>query len=438
MEHLQYRTAGESHGRALTVFVEGLPAGVTIDLEAINAELRRRQGGYGRGGRMKIETDTVTILSGVRRGVSIGSPLVMQIDNRDFRIDAAPEISRPRPGHADFAGAMKWLTTDCRETLERASARETAARTAAGALAKCLLREFGVICVGFVAALGRPAKASGSDESPGSAVADENVGAEGAVNDRSDVFAKPRTGVSAEDGAIAGGAKFIVAHVQDAATPDALCAARDANEVYCPDPAAVAPMIEAIRTAKRAGDTLGGIVEVRAFGLPPGLGSCFRWQDKLDGRLMQAVGSVQAIKGVEIGLGFEAAARPGSAVHDAIFYDAAQRSAAHFGFVRRTNRAGGLEGGMTNGQTLVVRAAMKPISTLVQGMDSVNLRTLQAERSDYERSDICAVPACSVVVENVVAFELARVWLEKFAGDTLREVRAAWEFYAAAIRGLAP
>jgi len=381
MPNLDYRTAGESHGRALTVLVEGLPAGVAIDTDRIDAELRRRQGGYGRGGRMKIEKDSVTLLSGVRRGESIGSPLVMQIANRDFRIDEAPEISRPRPGHADFAGAMKWLTTDCRETLERASARETAARVAAGALAKGLLREFGVVCVGFVAEIGA-----------------------------------------------------VRARVAADADPDALIAVRDANEAYTPDVAAAEAMIAAIRQAKIDKDTLGGVVETRVYGLPPGLGSCFSWQQKLDGRLMQAVGSIQAFKGVEVGLGFEAARLPGSQVHDAIYYDAARRDTPSFGFVRKTNRAGGLEGGMTNGMPLVVRGAMKPISTLLQGMDSVDLKTLQPQRSDYERSDVCAVPAASVVAENVIAFEIARVWLEKFGGDTLREVRAAHAHYCTAAR----
>jgi len=385
MPALNYRTAGESHGKALTVLIEGLPAGVTLDLKVINAELRRRQGGYGRSGRMRIEQDEAEVLSGVRRGVTIGSPVVLQILNRDVRLDTAPEVNRPRPGHADLAGSLKWLTTDCRETLERASARETAARVAAGALVKALLRDFGVTCVGFVLEVG---------------------------------------GVRATVG--------------DDATPQMLVEVRDANDMHTPDASVVERMTNVIRDAKRAKDTVGGVVEVRAFGVPPGLGSCAAWQDKLDGRLMQAVGSIQALKGVEIGLGFEAARRPGSQVHDAIYFDPAQRNTPNFGFVRKTNRAGGLEGGMTNGMPLVVRGAMKPISTLMQGLDSVNLKTLQPERSDYERSDICAVPAASVVAENVVAFEVGRAWLEKFAGDTLREVRAAYDFYAASIRALAP
>jgi len=385
MSALTYRSAGESHGPALTVFVEGLPAGVDVDVERINRELSRRQGGYGRGGRMKIEKDAAQVLSGVRRGVSIGSPLVMQIVNRDSRLDDAPAIHRPRPGHADFPGAMKWLTTDCRETLERASARETAARVAAGALARCLLDAFGVTCVGFVRQIG-PA----------------------------------------------------LAQVADDATPEALAAARDANEAYTPDAAAADAMIAAIRQAKIDKDTLGGVVEVRVFGVPPGIGSCFSAHERLDGRLLQAIGSIQAFKGAEIGLGFGCAGLPGSQVHDAIYFDAAQRDARNLGFTRRTNRAGGLEGGISNGMPIVVRGVMKPISTLLQGMDSVNLRTLAPERSDYERSDVCAVPAASVVAENVVAFEIARAWLEKFAGDTLGETRAAFEHYLATARSLAP
>ena len=384
MAELTYRTAGESHGPAITVLIEGLPAGLAIDRDLINGELRRRQGGYGRSGRMKIEKDAATVLSGVRHGVAIGSPLVLQIPNKDHRIETAPPVHRPRPGHADLAGSLKWLTTDCRETLERASARETTTRVAAGALTKRLLLDFGVRCVGFVSEI---------------------------------------AGVRAD--------------VPEALPPDDIVAARDANDVYTPDPSVADAMIDAIRDAKKAKDTVGGIVEVRVFGLPPGLGSCTSWQEKLDGRLMRAVGTIQAFKGVEIGLGFDCARRRGSQVHDAIYFDPARRDTANFGFVRKTNRAGGLEGGMTNGQNLVVRGVMKPISTLLQGMDSVNLRTLKAERSDYERSDVCAVPAASVVAENVVAFEVAAAFLDKFHGDTLREVRAAYQFYADSIRAMA-
>lgn len=384
MAALDYRTAGESHGAALVVLIEGLPAGLRIDEDAINDALKRRQGGFGRGGRMKIEQDRANVLSGVRQGVTIASPLAIQLANKDHRIDQAPPIHRPRPGHADFAGSMKWLTTDCRSTLERASARETAGRVAAGAVAALLLREFGIEVVGFVMRIG-PVEAA----------------------------------------------------VADSLTPFEIRAARDASEVYCPDAAASQRMIEAITRARADKDTLGGIVEVRAFGLPPGIGSCARWQDKLDGRILGAVGSIQAFKGVEIGLGFGCADRPGSRVHDEIDYDPSQRDTANLGFVRRSNNAGGLEGGMTNGMPLVVRGVMKPISTLLRGLDSVNLQTLTAERSDYERSDICAVPAAGVVAEHVVAFEIARAFVEKFAGDTMGELRVAYEHYLSAARRMA-
>ena len=376
MPLLDYRTAGESHGPALITLIEGLPAGLALDEAAINEALRRRQGGYGRGGRMAIERDCVRILSGMRRGETMGSPLALMIENKDSRLNDAPPVTRPRPGHADFAGAMKWLTTDCRNTLERASARETAARVAAGAVAVQLLRVFGIEVAGFVTRIGS-----------------------------------------------------VAADIDATVLIDPLRAARDASEVYCPDAAATAQMIAEIRRVKEDKDTLGGVVEVRAIGLPPGLGSCARWQDKLDGRLMQTVGSVQAIKGVEIGQGFASAALRGSEVHDEFNAVATDRSGPSLGFSRATNRAGGLEGGMTNGMPLIVRAAMKPISTLVRGLQSVNLATLQPERSDYERSDICSVPAASVVVEHVVAFELARAMCEKFAGDTVNEMKAAFEFY---------
>jgi chorismate synthase len=383
MGKLDYQTAGESHGKALIALVEGFPSGVPLDVDLINSELRRRQGGYGRGGRMKIEQDTVDILSGVRRGSTIGSPIAMEITNRDHRIDDAPAVHRPRPGHADLSGSLKWLTTDCRETLERASARETAARVAAGALARSLLNQFDIDVVGYVLRI-------------------HNV----------------------------------VVNSPLPSSPDAIRLARDGNEAYCPDLAAGQIMIEAIRQAKMDKDTVGGIIEVQVHGHPPGLGSCMRWQDKLDGRLMQALGSVQAIKGVEIGLGFAVADRPGSEVHDEIDFDAARRDTVSLGFQRRSNNAGGIEGGMSNGEPIVVRAAMKPISTLLRGLDSVNLVTKAPERSDYERSDVCSVPAASVVAENVVAFEIARAFVEKFAGDTLQEIRAAYDHYLESIRSL--
>lgn len=383
MAILDYRTAGESHGKGLIVLVEGLPAGLALDEAAINAALARRQGGFGRGGRMKIEKDVVNVLSGVRAGVTIGSPVAMEILNKDARLDTAPPLHRPRPGHADFAGAMKWLTTDCRSVLERASARETAGRVAAGALAKQLLAQFGIEAAGFVVRIGMEAT-----------VIDPNM------------------------------------------PMGSIVALRDASEVYCPDATASAQMIEAIKQARAFKDSLGGVVEVRVTGVPPGIGSCMRWQDKLDGRIMGALGSVQAFKGVEIGLGFGCGDRPGSRVHDEMDFDAAERGSANLGFVRRTNNAGGLEGGMTNGMPIVVRGVMKPISTLLMGLDSVNLQTLESDRSDYERSDICAVPAASVVAEHVVAFEVARAFCEKFGSDTVGEMEAAYRHFMETARSL--
>lgn len=380
MPRLDYSTAGESHGPALVVTITGLPNGLPIDLAFVNAELARRQGGYGRGGRMNIEEDAAEVLTGVRRGRAIGSPLTLMIRNKDSRMDdvaKTPPVFRPRPGHADLAGSIKWLTTDCRETLERASARETASRVAAGAVARCLLREFGIEAFGFTRSV---------------------------LNAATDV-------------------------VVTESNWRALKATRDASETYCPDAAASERQKAIIRQAKIDKDTVGGFVEAHIFGCPPGLGSCMDWRDKLDARLAYAVMGIQAIKGVEIGLGRDVTLRPGSGVHDPIRYDAAQRESPCLGFVRDTNNAGGTEGGMTNGQPIVVRAAMKPISTLLRGLPSIDLNTKQPEMSQYERSDVCAVPAASAVVENVVAFEIARAFSEKFAGDTLVEMRAAYEKY---------
>lgn len=383
MAQLEYRTAGESHGQSLIVMLEGLPADLHLDLDLINGELRRRQGGYGRGGRMKIETDVVNILSGIRSGATIGSPMAVQVANKDWRIDEAPVVNHPRPGHADLAGSLKWLTTDCRSTLERASARETTSRVAAGAIAKCLLREFGVEVVGFVRSIGP-----------------------------------------------------VESDIDSSLDPDELRSQRDANEAYCPDEDAAAKMIDAIRQTKVDKDTVGGIVEVQVHGLPPGVGSCFRWQDKLDARIAGAIVSIQAFKGAEIGDGFDVASKPGSQVHDAIYYDASQRDTPNLGFTRKTNRLGGFEGGMSNGQPLVVRGVMKPIATLLMGMDSVDLKSKSPQRSDYERSDVCAVPAASVVAENVVAFEVARAMCEKFGADTMNEMHAAYRHYLDAARKL--
>ena len=386
---LSYRTAGESHGPTLLALVEGLPAGLAIDQAFIDAQLRRRQGGYGRGGRQRIETDTAAFVAGVRGGQTIGAPVAIQVANRDSRIDDAaktPPVTRPRPGHADLAGSIKWLTTDCRSTLERASARETAARVAAGSLAALLLREFGIEVFGFV---------------------------RGAID-----------AVSAME-------------IRAADLP-ALRAARDASEVYCPDPAIDARLVEHIHRAKVEQDTVGGLVEAHVFGLPAGLGTCVQWDERLDARLGLAVLGIQAFKAVEIGLGKECAFRFGSQVHDPIAYDPAQAGAPHLGFVRPTNNAGGLEGGMTNGMPLVVRGTMKPISTLLRGMPSVDLQTHAPLQSQYERSDISAVAAASVVLEAVVAFEVARAFLAKYGGDSIAELRAHYDASMRLARELHP
>jgi chorismate synthase len=387
MSVLSYRTAGESHGKALITLVEGLPAGVPVDNAFIDNELRRRQGGYGRGGRQKIETDRAEFLTGVRLGRTIGSPVAMLIPNKDSRLDdlsATPPLHRPRPGHADLAGSVKWLTTDCRETLERASARETAARVAAGALARCLLREFGIEVFGFV-------------RSVGPATSDVQV-------------------------------------TQDNWRD--LLAAREASDLYCPDTAASDRMRDFINDQKMAKDTAGGVVEAHVFGCPIGLGSCMTWDGRLDSRIAAAVVAIQAFKGVEIGLGFEAARRPGSKVHDEIGFDPSQKDRPSLGFTRTTNNAGGLEGGMTNGQPVVVRGAMKPISTLGKPLRSIDLNTKQPSEAGWERSDISAISAASVVMENVVAFEIARALLEKFGGDSLPEVRVNYDNYLATARRL--
>jgi chorismate synthase len=371
---LSYSTAGESHGRCLITQLYGLPSGFEIPVPLVNEMLRRRQGGYGRGGRQKIETDVVEILTGVIRGHTIGSPLVLSVANRDQRIDDAPPVPRPRPGHADLAGAYKFRTQDCRPVLERASARETAARTAAGAVARGFLRAFGIEAAGFVVHLGG-----------------------------------------------------IDANVDEGLDLDQIVARRDASEVYCPDSAVEAAMKAAIDDAKYAGDTVGGIFEVRVTGLPIGLGSCFRVEDRLDARLAAAVMGIQAVKGVEIGLGFAQASRRGSAVHDEIFWEASEETTVTRGIRRSHNHAGGLEGGMTNGQPLVIRGAKKPISTLRKRLRSIDLGTKEPQEASYERSDICAVPAASVIAEAVVCFEIARAFLEKFGGDTMDETRARWE-----------
>ncbi|PQO28219.1 chorismate synthase [Blastopirellula marina] len=373
---LRYWTAGESHGKTLLAMIDGFPAGMTIDEEPINRELARRQGGYGRGGRQRIETDKVEVMTGVWKGTTLGSPIALQVINRDYKLERLEDLPRPRPGHGDLTGAIKFLGP-IRAILERASARETAVRVAAGALAKQLLAEFDIQVYGFV------------DELGGIAIQrPENV---------DDV--------------------------------EAMVAKRDESIIYSLNPAQDPEFKELIDKTGKAGDTLGGIVEVRVVGAPFGLGTHAQWERKLDGKLAQAVMAVQAIKGVEIGMGFQAARLPGSQVHDPIHYDASQQDSVNLGYTRPTNNAGGLEAGMTNGQTIVVRAAKKPISTLRKPLESVNLETKETDAASYERSDVCAVSAASVIVESVVAFEIAVALIDKFGGDSLEEMKARYQLF---------
>lgn len=390
---LRYLTAGESHGPALTGIIEGLPAGLAIDGEYIDRHLARRQWGHGRGRRMKIEHDQVEILSGLRFGRTLGSPLALRIDNRDWanwdhvmtvesKAREPKRVTVPRPGHADYAGAIKYgHTDDMRNVLERASARDTAMRVALGSVARRLLEEFGI--------------------SIGSVV--ESIGA------------------------VEVGRRF---SDEGQEVPD--LAAIDASPVRCDDEAAAAAMIEAIDQAKEDGDTLGGVFAVWAQGVPIGLGSYVQWDRRLDGQLAQAVMSVPAVKGVEIGPAFDAARKRGSQVHDEFVVGETGEGGRALG--RRSNRAGGLEGGITNGETLVVRAALKPISTLMRPLRSVDLETGAEQAAHIERSDVCVVPAAAVVGESAVALVLAAALLEKFGGDTLDDVREAVERFRARAR----
>ncbi|HUF04143.1 MAG TPA: chorismate synthase [Aridibacter sp.] len=383
----EFRTAGESHGKALVALVEGVPSGLAIDKAFIDSELARRQLGYGRGGRMKIENDRVEILSGVRHGTAIGSPIALMIENLDFVHwqevmasevpDELPKndrvVKRPRPGHADLAGGQKFEVRDLRNVLERASARETAARVACGALAKILLAEFGIEIRSHVIVLG------GIPENPLDVTWDE-------INS-----------IPAD------------------------------SPLRCADQEAESRMVEAIDRAKEEGDTLGGVFEVVAKGIPPGLGSHTSWAEKLDGRLARAVMSIPAVKAVEIGSGVVNAGLPGSRVHDEIVYE-------NGAFGRTANRAGGLEGGITNGQELRVRGYKKPISTLRKPLKSVDIDSKQVDEAAFERSDITAVPAAGVIGESMLALVLANAMREKFGGDSLSEMRRNFEGYLAQLR----
>jgi chorismate synthase len=382
---LRFETAGESHGECLVATVNGLPAGIPISLEAVNRELWRRQQGFGRGGRMKIETDRAEIVAGVRHSHTIGSPVAIIVRNKDWAnwVDILPvetiegaeakkkPLTRPRPGHADLAGGIKYNFHDARYVLERASARETTMRVAVGALAKALLGEFGIAVLSHVIAVGpvRLERAAAWEELEELSRRDEVV-------------------------------------------------------LGCVDAETEARMKEVVDEVYRTGDTVGGVFEVVARGLPIGLGSHISWDTRLDGRLAQAIVSMQAVKGVEVGFAAEGAASFGSKVQDTIHYDREARR-----FTRGANRAGGLEGGITNGQDLVVRGMLKPISTLRRPLESVDLETREPALAAYERSDVCVVPAAGVIGEAMVAIVLAQAFLEKFGGDSLTETRRNYEGY---------
>jgi chorismate synthase len=382
MTRLRFLTAGESHGPCLTAIVEGLPAGLVVDVEAISRALARRQGGYGRGGRMKIEKDEVEILGGVIAGKTTGAPVALRIANRDWAnwrdhwaSGDLPKLTVPRPGHADYVGMVKYRLDDARPVLERASARETAARVAVGALAKLLLAEFGVVVGSYVTEIGG-----------------------------------------------------VVAAVPDL-PPEQLWALAEASDVRCPDEEAAAKMREAIDAAREAGDSLGGVFVVAATGVPVGLGSHVHWERRLDTRLAAALMSIPAIKGVEVGPAFENARRPGTQVHDEFMrvsksanQQISKSANRRIEVARASNRAGGIEGGMTNGQPVIVRAAMKPIPTTVTPLRSVDLATGEEAATEYQRSDVCAVPAGSVVGEAMVAWVLADALMEKLGGDSLEEM----------------
>ena len=387
---LSFRTAGESHGQALIALVEGLPAHLTIDFEFIDHELKRRQGGYGRGGRMKIERDQVRFLSGVRHGKTLGSPIAMMIENRDWsnweQIMSVREVAgdsgdkrrvtRPRPGHTDLAGSLKFNHTDARNILERSSARETAARVAAGALAKVFLRTFGIEVLSHTTAIGN---------------------------------------VRVPD-------DFLVSWPQ-------LEAIRDDDVVRCVLPDVAQKMVREIENAQKDGDTIGGTFEVVALGVPTGLGSHTAWDGRLDGRLAQAIMSVNAVKAVELGQGVRVAYNRGSVSHDEIAYDAQQRR-----FYRLTNRAGGMEGGISNGEEIRVVGYLKPIPTLKKALRSVDMISKEPFLAQHERSDTCTVPAAGVISESMVAHVLANAFLEKFGGDSITETKRNYEAYLRQLR----
>jgi chorismate synthase len=389
---LRFSTAGESHGESLIALISGLPAGVDVDQEFIDHELWRRQRGYGRGGRMRIESDTAHILSGVRHGKTIGAPIAVEIENRDWKnwTEVLPvgagdpakhkAVASPRPGHADLAGALKYDFPDARYVLERASARESTARVAAGAFAKLLLRVLNIEVASHVVRVGR-------------------------------------------------------AELERDATWDEIAALRDKEEILlsCVDPDAEARMKAEVDLALRTGDSIGGVFEVVVHGAPAGIGTYANWDERLDGILAQAVMSLQAVKAVELGRGVTAAASLGSEVHDAIGYSESDTN-GHTRFTREHNNAGGIEGGVSNGEDIVVRGYLKPISTLRRPLASVAFDTREVTKAAYERSDVCVVPAAGVAAESMVALAVARLALEKFGGDSAGELRRNYDGYLAQIR----
>jgi len=413
---LRYLTAGESHGRSLTAIIEGIPANLSIDSSFVNRDLARRQKGYGRGGRMKIESDRVEILSGVRNGKTIGSPITLLIENRDWEnwqaimnADPLPPgetgtdkrervVTRPRPGHADLTGAIKYNQRDIRNILERSSARETAARVAAGAVAKRFLQEFSINVYSWVAEIG------GVKCRPG-----PGRGEAGSESDSME--------------------SVYYSFIKDGKTPAELFLEAESSEVRCPDGKATEEMKKKIDQIKESGNSAGGVFEVIVTGLPEGIGAHIQNDRKLDAALAAAMVSIQAIKGVEIGYGFAGAGLPGSEVHDEIFYSEEKIGAGRSRFFRNTNRAGGIEGGMSNGEDVVIRAAMKPIPTLYKPLRSVDIETKEAYEASVERSDVCAVPAAAVVGEAVCALTIAEAFLAKFAGDSVEETKRNYNGY---------
>ncbi len=406
MGHFRFLTAGESHGKGLIAVAEGMVAGLPLEAEHINRELKRRQGGYGRGSRMKIEQDKAEIVSGVRYGLTIGSPIALFIPNRDWQnwleemsvtlLEKETEpITRPRPGHADLAGVTKYGLKDIRPIIERASARETAARVAAGAVAKRFLKEFGIAIHSHTISIG-----------PVSCQSFASYPSEGENRLKNPTQDSLREAISLNWQQV------------------------EASPVRCADAGMGKEMITAIDEAKASGDTLGGIFEVIANGVPIGLGSHVSWDDRLDGRIAQAIMSINAIKGVEVGDGFSLAKLKGSQAQDIIGPNPSKQP---FPWRHATNRAGGIEGGISNGEPIVIRAAVKPIATLAKPLPSIDLRSGEAAQAHYERSDVCVVPAAGVIGEAMLAIVLADAMLEKFAGDNLKETSANYHNYQLSI-----